>query len=90
MVEKEEFNNTIKEIKKIISELKMDVNDHNRILVQILPIIQTILTMEDLNKFENSITDLIEKQNMDAQDKFANKKEIMIIMMILKKKMKLL
>jgi hypothetical protein len=60
----------------MISELKIDVNDHNRILDQILPIIQKILTMEDLNKFENSITDLIEKQNVDAQDKFANKKEI--------------
>jgi hypothetical protein len=55
----------------------MDVNDHNRILVQILPIIQAILKMENLNKFENSIIDLIEKQNMEAQDKFTNKKEIL-------------
>ena len=76
MVEKEEHNNSIKEIKKLISDLKIDINDHNRILAQIMPIIQKILTMEDLNKLENSITDLIEKQNVDAEDKFANKKEI--------------
>lgn len=76
MVEKEEYNEAMKEINKTIYNLKIDVNDHNRILDSIMPLIQKILTMEDLNKFENTITDLIEKQSVDAKGKFADKKEI--------------
>ena len=76
MVEKDEYNKYSKEINKILSEIKMDVNDHNRSLEQIMPMIQKILTMEDLKKLESSLVELIEKQNTLSSGKFADKKEI--------------
>ena len=76
MVEKEEYNEFVKEINKIISYLKIDINDHNRKFDQIMPYFKKILTVEDLNKLENSLTELIEKKNEDASGIFANKKEI--------------
>ena len=76
MVDKEEYNNFIKEINKTILDIRMDVNDHNRSLDQIMPMIQKILTMEDLKKLESSLIELIEKQNALSQGKFADKKEI--------------
>ena len=76
MVDREEYNKFIKEINKTILEIRMDVNDHNRSLDQIMPMIQKILTMEDLKKLESSLIELIEKQNALSQGKFADKKEI--------------
>ena len=76
LVDKEEYNKFIKDINRIISDIKMDVNEHNRSLDEIMPLIKKILTMEDLNKLENSLTGLIEKQNADAKCKYADKKEI--------------
>ena len=76
MVEREEYNKFIKEINKTILDIRMDVNDHNRSLDQIMPMIQKILTMEDLKKLESSLIELIEKQNALSQGKFADKKEI--------------
>jgi len=76
MVDREDYNKFIKEINKTILEIRMDVNDHNRSLDQIMPMIQKILTMEDLKKLESSLIELIEKQNALSQGKFADKKEI--------------
>jgi hypothetical protein len=76
MVDREDFNKFIKEINKTILDIRMDVNDHNRSLDQIMPMIQKILTMEDLKKLESSLIELIEKQNALSQGKFADKKEI--------------
>ena len=76
MVDKEEYNKFIKDINRKISDLTMDVNQNNRNMDEIMPLIQKILTSEDLNKLENSLTGLIEKQNADAMGKFANKQEI--------------
>ena len=76
MVDKEEYNRFLKEINKTILDIRMDVNDHNRSLDQIMPMIQKILTMEDLKKLESSLIELIEKQNALSQGKFADKKEI--------------
>jgi len=76
MVEKDEYNKYTKEINRILSEIKMDVNDHNRSIDQIMPMIQKILTMEDLKKLESSLVELIEKQNALSSGKFADKKEI--------------
>ena len=76
MVEKDELNKFMRQINNTISELKMDVNQHNRNLDEIMPLIHKILTMEDLNKLENNLTGLIEKKNADAMGKFADKKEI--------------
>ena len=76
MVDKEEYNKFVKDIKRKISDIQMDVNQHNRHLDEIMPVIQKILTSDDLNKLENSLTGLIEKQNADALGKFADKKEI--------------
>ena len=76
MVEKEEMNKFIQKINNQINEIKIDVNQHNRNLDEIMPLIHKILTMEDLNKLENSLTGLILKQNADAKGKFADKKEI--------------
>ena len=76
MVDREEYNKFIKEINKTILDIRMDVNDHNRSLDQIMPMIQKILTMEDLKKLESSLIELIEKQNALSQGKFADKKEI--------------
>ena len=76
LVDKEEYNKFIKDINRTISDIKMDVNEHNRSLDEIMPLIRKILTMEDLNKLENSLTGLIEKQNADAKGKYADKKEI--------------
>ena len=76
MVDKEEYNKFIKDINRKINDLKMDVNQNNRNMDEIMPLIQKILTSEDLNKLENSLTGLIEKQNADAMGKFANKQEI--------------
>ena len=70
------MNKFIRKINDQINDLKMDVNQHNRNLDEIMPLIHKILTMEDLNKLENSLTGLIEKQNADAKGKFADKKEI--------------
>ena len=54
----------------------MDVNDHNRNLDEIMPLFRKILTMDDLNKLQDSLTGLIEQQKSDAMGKFADKKEI--------------
>ena len=76
MVDKEEYNKFIKEINKSISDIKIDVNVHNRNMEEIMPLIRKILTMEDLNKLENSLTGLIEKQSEEAKGKYADKKDI--------------
>ena len=76
MVDKEDYNKFIKDINRKITDLQMDVNQNNRNMDEIMPLIQKILTSEDLNKLENSLTGLIEKQNVDAMGKFANKQEI--------------
>ena len=76
MVEREEFNQYKKEISKNLLELRMNVNEHNRSLDQVMPLVQKILTIEDLNKLEASLTELIEKKNALATGKFADKKEI--------------
>ena len=76
MVDKDEYMKFKKDIKNKITDLQMDVNEHNRNLDEIMPVIQKILTLDDLNKLENSLTGLIEKQNEDANGKFADKKEI--------------
>ena len=76
MVDKEEYNKFVKDIKRKIADIQMDVNQHNRNLDDIMPVIQKILTSDDLNKLENSLTGLIQKQNADALGKFADKKEI--------------
>ena len=74
MVVKEEYIQFVKETNKKISNLKVDVNDHYRILDQIMPLIKKALTVEDLNKLETSLTELIEIKNADAQGIFAKKK----------------
>ena len=76
IVEKETYSEFVKNINKTILELKIDVNDHNRILDQIFPLIKKSLTIEDLNKFENSLTELIDKRDEDAKGKYADKKQI--------------
>ena len=76
MVDKEEHDKFIKEIKRKINDLQMDVDQNNRNLDEIMPLLKKILTADDLDKLQNSLTGLIEKQNADAMGKFANKKEI--------------
>ena len=76
MVDKEELNKSIKQVDNKIADLKIDVNQHNRIIDEIMPLIHKILTLEDLNKLENSLTGLIEQNHADAIGKFADKKEI--------------
>jgi cob(I)alamin adenosyltransferase len=76
MVEKEEYDKFIKDIKRKIYDLQMDVDQNNRNLDEIMPLLKKILTADDLDKLQNSLTGLIEKQNADAMGKFANKKEI--------------
>ena len=89
MVEKEEYNQFCKEINQAILGLKMDVNDHNRNIDQIMPLFKKILTMDDLTKLENSLTELIEKKKNDAWGKFANKKEIIKSIQSIESKVKL-
>ena len=89
MVEKEEYNKFCKEINKAFMDLKIDVNDHNRNLDQIMPLFNKILTLDDLNKLENSLTELIEKKKNDAWGKFANKKEIIKSIQSIESKVKL-
>ena len=76
IVDKDEYIKFKKDIKNKITDLQMDVNEHNRNLDEIMSAIQNIFTMDDLNKLENSLTEIIEKQNVNANDKFADKKEI--------------
>ena len=76
IVDKEEYNKFNQYVNKTLNELKMDVNDHNRNLDEIMPLFRKILTMDDLNRLQDSLTGLIEKQNADANGKFADKKEI--------------
>ena len=89
MVVKEEYIQFVKETNKKISNLKVDVNDHYRILDQIMPLIKKALTVEDLNKLETSLTELIEIKNADAQGIFAKKKEILKSIKLIEAKIKL-
>ena len=89
MVEKEEYVKFCKEINKTILELKIDINDHNRNLDQIMPLFNKIITMDDLNKLENSLTELIEKKKNDEWGKFENRKEIIKSIKSIESKVKL-
>ena len=76
MVDIDDYNKNIDTINKTLSELKMEVNDHNRSIDGIMPRIENILTKEDLEKVENTANELIAKQNSNSLTKFADKKEI--------------
>ena len=89
MVEKEEYVKFCKEINKTILELKIDINEHNRNLDQIMPLFNKIITMDDLNKLENSLTELIEKKKNDEWGKFENRKEIIKSIKSIESKVKL-
>ena len=58
-LEKEEYNNDIKNINKKISEMQMDVNEHNRNFGEIMPKIQNLVDIYTFNKLQRTIDELI-------------------------------
>ena len=76
MVDIDDYNKTMSTINRTLTDLKIEVNDHNRSIDDIMPRIEKILTKEDLEKVENTANELIAKQNSNSITKFADKKEI--------------
>ena len=58
-LEKEEYNNEMKNINKKITEMQMDVNEHNRNFGEILPKIQNLVDIYTFNKLQRTIDELI-------------------------------
>ena len=76
MVDIDDYNKNISLINKNLTELKIEVHDHNRIIDDIKPKMGNIVTKEDIEKMENKTNELISKQNSAILTKYADKKDI--------------
>ena len=76
IVEKAEYEETIKTINKKISEIQMDVNEHNRSLVEIKPKISNMATMDDINHLQKLIDELMSKSGTEITTKSPDTEEI--------------
>ena len=76
MVDIDDYNKKISLINKTASELKMEVNDHNRSIDVIKEKMENMLTKKDFEKMENKTNELISKQNSDISEKYVDKKNI--------------
>jgi len=56
--------------------LQMDVNEHNRNLGEIMPKIRNIIDIEEINKLNRKIDELMLKNNNEAANKSLDKEEI--------------
>ena len=60
-VEKNIYENDIKSINKKISELQMDINEHNRNFDEIMPKLQNIIQIHEFNKLKLIVEELKKK-----------------------------
>lgn len=75
-VEKSDYEKNIKAINKKMNDLQMDVNEHNRNLGEIMPKIRNIIDIEEINKLNRKIDELMLKNNNEAANKSLDKEEI--------------
>ena len=77
IVDVEEYRKTIDLINLHLKELQSDNNQYKRYFEDLLPLIGKITTTEDLKKLEELLKALLEEQNSNAQQKYADKSEIL-------------
>ena len=75
-VQKEEFEKQIKAINKKLTDLQMDVNEHNRNFGEIMPKIENIVDINELKKMQTKIDDLMTKNMSGTNNKSLNTEEI--------------
>ena len=75
-VQKEEFEKQIKAINKKLTDLQMDVNEHNRNFGEIMPKIENIVDINELKKMQTKIDDLMTQNMSGTNNKSLNTEEI--------------
>lgn len=67
-VEKGEFEKNIKDLNKKINDMQMDVNEHNRNFGEIMPKIKKIVDIEELNKLQRKIDELMSRNGNESNN----------------------
>ena len=67
-VEKSEYEKNIKDLYKKINDMQMDVNEHNRNFGEIMPKIKKIVDIEELNKLQRKIDELISRNGNESNN----------------------
>ena len=75
-VGKIDYDNCIRSINKKISEIQMDVNEHNRNWGEIMPKIQTIADIDEFNRMQRKIDELMSKNSNEVNNKALDTEEI--------------
>ena len=67
-VEKSEYEKNIKDLFKKINDMQMDVNEHNRNFGEIMPKIKKIVDIEELNKLQRKIDELMSRNGSESNN----------------------
>ena len=67
-VEKSEYEKNIKDLYKKINDMQMDVNEHNRNFGEIMPKIKKIVDIEELNKLQRKIDELMSRNGSESNN----------------------
>ena len=67
-VEKSEYEKNIKDLYKKINDMQMDVNEHNRNFGEIMPKIKKIVDIEELNKLQRKIDELMSRNGNESNN----------------------
>ena len=67
-VEKSEYEKNIKDLYKKINDMQMDVNEHNRNFGEIMPKIKKIVDIEELNKLQRKIDELMSRSGSESNN----------------------
>ena len=71
----DDYNSDMKTLNKTINDIRLTLMDHSRNIDDILPLVKSVSTMEDLKKLEELIRQSIQKINNTSKNKFAEKNE---------------
>ena len=67
-VEKSEYEKNINDLFKKINDMQMDVNEHNRNFGEIMPKIKKIVDIEELNKLQRKIDELMSRNGSESNN----------------------
>ena len=75
IVYSDDYNDDMKTLNKTLNDVRLTLLEHSKNIDDILPLVKSVSTMEDLKKLEEHIKQSIQKINNMSQNKFAEKKE---------------
>ena len=67
-VKKSEYDKEIKSINKKMNEMQLDVNEHNRNFKEIIPKLENIIDINELNRIQQKLDELMSKTNNESQN----------------------